>query len=246
MLKQQKVLFIPDIHCPYQDNVALKALYSFMDWWKPDTVIIMGDLVDFYSLSSFDKDPKRALQLQKELDQSVKVLKDIRNKAPKVDIHFIKGNHEQRLKKYLWSNSKELDGLKALQLEKLLEFDKFNIKYHDNGRMRFKGLMLKHGDIVRKYAGYSAKAEFEKNGLSGVSVHTHRLSTYRQTNEAGDYIWLEGGCLCKLNAEYLNGATPNWQQGFAIGYFKKNSKRYLLETIPIIKGKAMYGGKEFK
>jgi predicted phosphodiesterase len=245
LVKQKKVLFIPDVHCPFHDNVALEALYNFMNWWKPEKVIILGDLVDFYALSSFNKDPRRALQLQKELDSSVQVLKDIRDRAPKADIHFIKGNHEHRLKKYLWSNSKELDGLRALQMEKLLEFDRFNIKYHDNGRMKYKGLVFKHGNVVRKYSGYSAKAEFEKNGTSGVSGHTHRLSVYRHTNESAPYIWIESGCLCKLNAEYLNGETPNWQQGFSVGYFKQNSSRFLLETIPIIKGKAMYGGQEF-
>jgi UDP-2,3-diacylglucosamine pyrophosphatase LpxH len=95
LVKQTKVLFIPDIHCPYQDNVALEALYSFMKWWKPDKVIILGDLVDFYALSSFNKSPKRALQLQKELDQGVQVLKDIRDRAPKAEMHFLKGNKER-------------------------------------------------------------------------------------------------------------------------------------------------------
>ena len=36
-----------------------------------------------------------------------------------------------------------------------------------------------------------------------------------------------------------------FKSGFAIGYFKENSKRYLIETVPIIKAKAMYGGMEF-
>ena len=106
-------------------------------------------------------------------------------------------------------------------------------------------MLVKHGSVVRKFAGYTAKAEFEKNGCSGVSAHTHRLATYRQSNESGDYIWVESGCLCKLDAEYLNGETANWQQGFSIGYFKEGSNRYLLETVPIINNKAMYGGQEF-
>ena len=76
-----KTLFIPDMHCPYQDKIALKAMYSFMDWWKPEDIVLLGDLVDFYAISRFNKDPERALKLQEELDQAVKVLKEIRKHA---------------------------------------------------------------------------------------------------------------------------------------------------------------------
>ncbi len=245
LVKQKKVLFIPDIHCPYEDTIALEALYCFMNWWKPDTVIILGDLIDFYAISRFNKDPDRALKLQEELDSSVQVLKDIKDRAGNAKIYFIKGNHEARLKKYLWSNATELNSLKALRLENLLQFERFNIKYEDRGLLKYKHLIVKHGTLVRKFTCYTAKGEFEKNGKSGVSGHTHRLGSYRHTNEGGEYIWVESGCLCKLNPEYMEGETPNWMQGFTVGYFKEGSKRFLLETVPIIQGKAMYGGKEF-
>lgn len=244
-MKYNKVLFISDIHCPYQDPIALKAIYSFMDWFKPKEIFIMGDLVDFYAVSSFNKDPERALKLQHEIDEAIDILEEIRNHSLKSKITFIKGNHEIRLKKYLWSEAKELDSLRALKLENLLNFDKFNINYEDRGILRYKNIIVKHGSVVRKFSGYSAKGEFEKNGMSGISAHTHRLAQYRHTNELDSFIWTEAGCLCSLDAEYMEGETANWQQGFAIGYFKEKSDRFLIETIPIISGKAMYGGKEF-
>lgn len=245
MKKYRKVLFVSDIHCPYQDDQALNAMYNFMDWWIPDEVFILGDLVDFYAISRFSREPERALKLQEELDTAVEVLKDIRKHSGSVKITFIRGNHEDRLKKYLWTNAQELDCLRAIRLERLLEFDRFNITYNDKSQMKYRGVMIKHGNIVRKFAGYTAKAEFEKNGLSGVSGHSHRLSQYRHTNELDNYIWTEAGCLCKLDADYLDNSCANWQSGFAIGYFKENSKKYLIETIPIISGKALYAGKEF-
>jgi predicted phosphodiesterase len=241
----KRVLFISDIHCPYHDTKALRAMYEFMDWWKPGEVIVLGDLVDFYAVSRFSREPERVLKLQGELDESVEVLSDIRKHAPRVPMTFIKGNHEARLKRYLWSNAQELDCLRALKLESLLEFDKFKISYEDRGIMRFRNIMVKHGNIVRKFAGYTAKGEFEKNGMSGVSGHTHRLAQYRHTNELDSFIWTESGCLCLLNADYLEGQKPNWQVGFSIGYFKENSNKFLIETVPIISGKALYAGREF-
>ena len=216
-----------------------------MDWWKPDKVIILGDLVDFYAISDFSRDPERTLKLQNEIDEAISVLTDIRKHAKKVKISFLNGNHELRLRKYLWRHAKELNGLQALKLEELLKFGNFNINYSNKGIIRYKGILVKHGTTVRKWAGYSARGEFEKHGMSGISCHTHRLAKYHQTNEAGNFIWIESGCLCDFEHDYLNDEMPNWQTGFSIGYFKNNSKKFILETVPIIKGKALYGGKEF-
>ena len=245
MTKYKRVLFVSDIHCPYQDKSALRAMYNFMDWWKPQEVIILGDLVDFYAISKFSRDPERVLKLQEELDESVKILNQIREHAGKVSIYFLRGNHEDRLKKYLWSKAQELSGLRALRLEELLEFDRLKISYEDKNQIKCGGVMFKHGSIIRMFAGYTAKGEFEKNGMSGVSGHSHRLAQYRHTNEADSYIWTEAGCLCQLDANYMDGSKANWNQGFCVGYFKNNSKRFILETIPILNGRAFYCGKEY-
>ena len=245
MTKYKKVLFVSDIHCPYQDKSALKAMYHFMDWFKPDEVIILGDLVDFYAVSRFSRQPERVLKLQKELDESVGVLKEIRKHSGKVKITFLRGNHEDRLKRYLWSEAQELSGLRALRLEELLQFEKLKISYEDKNQIHYGSVIIKHGTLVRKFASYTAKGEFEKNGLSGVSGHTHRLAQYRHTNEADSYVWTESGCLCQLDADYMDGQKPNWNQGFSVGYFKENSKRFIIETIPIFDGRAFYCGKEY-
>lgn len=245
MTNYQKTVFISDIHAPYQDEIALHSLKEFIKWFKPDDLVFLGDVIDFYAVSSFVKDPERALKLQEEIDEAKHIIDDICKVSIRSKKFFIKGNHEGRLQKYLWSSAKELSGLRSLQLESLLDFKKHNISYIKDGKMFYKGIIVKHGNVVRKFAGYTAKAEFEKNGMSGVSAHSHRLSQYRHANESGDYVWVESGCLCKLDPEYLEGEVANWQQGFSIGYFKEHSKRFHLETVPIVRGKSMYGGREF-
>lgn len=244
-MNYEKCLLVPDIHAPFQDELAISALLSFSKWFKPDKVFILGDLVDFYAISSFTKDPERALKLQDEIDMAYQIIKQIRNANPKADITLLRGNHEHRLQKYLWSEAKELAGLRDLSIDSLLRLRSINIKYEENGRLVYRGIVIKHGDVVRKFACYSAKGEFEKTGMSGISCHTHRAGVYYHTNQSGSYAWLECGCLCRLDAEYLNGETPNWEQGFGVAYFSKNSPRYLLEFIPFVGGKAFYQGKEF-
>ncbi len=243
--KYKKVLFVPDIHAPFHDMKAIKALIAFSKWWKPDYIYFMGDVVDFYAISSFTKDPSRALELQWEIDEAKKVMKLICNSAPTAHKYFIRGNHEARLQKFLWTRAAELSQLRGLQLEILLDLHGLGITYYKQGRTKFRGTVLKHGDLVRKFTCYTAKGEFEATGVSGVSVHTHRLGLYSITTEAGDFTWMECGHLCDVEQEYLDGKVPNWQQGFGIGWYKQGSRRFDTQPIKIIKHKAMYGGYEF-
>ena len=243
--KHEKVLFVPDIHAPYQDNTAIRAMIAFGKEFKPDRIFLMGDVIDFYALSSFSKDPMRALKLQSEIDEAVSVLKIIRKEFPKARIDFVKGNHEHRLQRYLWNEAPELNSLRDLTVEAQLHLDDMNITYHEIGRTLYRGKVIKHGNIVRKFSAYTAKGELESVGISGVSGHTHRAGFHFHTNEGGKHFWFECGCLCKLKAEYMEGKTPNWQQGFGIGFFKLGSSKCNLHFVPIINGTALYGTNEY-
>jgi hypothetical protein len=243
--KYKRVLFVPDIHAPFEDGAAIKCLLAFAKWWKPDRVYILGDTVDFYQLSKFDKDPARLFTLQEDIDAGKKILAQISNACPNASKLFIPGNHEFRLQRYLWTRAAELAGLRELQLPKLLGLQEMGYEYLKFGRTTYRGMAIKHGDLVRKDAGYTAKGELENTGLSGVSVHTHRLAVHAKTNEAGSFLWMEAGCLCLLNPSYMMGKVPNWQQGFGIGFFKEGSKRFHMDRVPIINHKAMHGGYEF-
>ena len=183
--------------------------------------------------------------MQDELDEAKNLLQQFRNIHPIIPMILIRGNHEYRLQKYLWTKAPELSGLRDLTVESLLSLRHLNIMYEKSGRANHRGIIFKHGDVVRKFAGYSAKGEFEKTGLSGVSGHTHRAAIYYQNNASGDYAWMECGCMCRLDQEYMEGEVPNWMQGWGVGYFSKNSPRFFLDFIPFVGGKAFYYGKEF-
>lgn len=241
----QKVLFVPDIHAPFHDKKCLASLLLFIRFFKPKTIFIMGDLVDFYAISRFVRNPMRSLKLQEEIDSAHDILKQIRGASKEAKIIFIRGNHEYRLQKYLWSTAPELSGLRSLSVQDLLELKELNVEYIDSGRYNFKGLIVKHGSIVRKFSSYTAKAELERHGKSGVSGHTHRAGVNYYTNDGGYHVWFELGCMCKLNPEYMEGEVPNWQQGWGVGYFKNTAKRFQIEFIPFVDGTAFYQGKQF-
>mgnify|MGYP001549377796 CR=1 FL=1 len=228
---KNKFVVLSDIHFPYQDNKAIKAVYKFLEQHPVDTIILNGDILDFYDVSSFDKDPSRINSLQAEINLAQKFFKKLRDLSPNSRIVFVKGNHSERIERYLKKHP-ELYSLDALKLPNLLGLDKFNIEYKDKG-FKLGGLKIIHGDIVRKYSGYSARAEMEKHDSSGISSHTHRGSAYYYRTPERYLAWFESFCLCDLNPEYIN--EPNWQQGFLYGYVEKDS--FAVTPIPIVDGK---------
>lgn len=228
---KNKFVVLSDIHFPYQDDKAIKAVYKFLEQHPVDTIILNGDILDFYDVSSFDKDPARINSLQEEINLAQKFFKKLRDLSPNGRIIFVKGNHEQRIERYLKKHP-ELYSLDALKLPNLLGLDKFNIEYKDEG-FKLGSLKIIHGTIVRKYAGYTARAEMEKNDCSGVSGHTHRLCCYYYRTPERYLAWYESGCLCDLNPEYVE--CPSWTQGFLYGYIEKDS--FAVTPIPIVDGK---------
>jgi predicted phosphodiesterase len=236
---KQKIIQINDLHIPYHDKKTLNVFYKFLKKIKPDKIVIAGDLLDFYELSTFDKDPQRRFTIQDEIDQCYEVLKELKNYCS--EIHFIKGNHENRLKKFLWKNP-SLASIKVLELPKLLNLDSLDIKYHDFEYV-FRGFRFTHGTIVRQESGATAKAELLKYGSSMASGHTHRLAMYIKTDARGTVGAYEGGCMCDLNPEYIQG-VPNWQQGFLI--FNFDNDRFFCQVVPIIDHKFIYGDKKYE
>ena len=243
MRNYEKSLFISDIHAPYQDPMCMKIVEEFSLWFKPQKVFILGDLVDFYQLSKFDKNPMRMDHLQDDIDSARSELERIRSANSKAEIVLFEGNHESRLTKWLW-NHPEVASLRNLSIQELLTLSKYDIKwvghlevylYHD--------FALEHGSIVRKFSAYTARGMMERNGVSGISGHTHRMGTHYHTDLGGDYVWVENGCLCDRHPDYVK--NPDWQNAFSVGFFKKSNSRFTIDQVCIPDGKCVYAGREF-
>jgi hypothetical protein len=239
-----KVVCISDLHCPYEDKEVVRLEIEFCRHEQPD-IIIFHELHDFYALSKFDKDPERLNELQSEIDLVNSYMAQFRKACPKARMILLGSNHLARLKRFMWREAPALNNLRCLKLEQLLELKTHKIEYFENG-FTFKKVLFKHGDIVRKFSGYTAKGEFEREMVSGCSGHTHRLGVYYHTVRGGSYVWVEAGCGCRLDAEYLKGSVANWQQGFSVWGFSKTSEHFYATVVPIIHNKIYWGNKTYK
>jgi predicted phosphodiesterase len=206
---------LSDWHIPHHDPAAVAVALRIVTDVQPTDIVLAGDLLDAYTLSSFDKDPGRLASLQDELDAATSLLASLRALAPDSTITFVPGNHEQRLSRHL-KRHPELHGLHALTWPSLLSLDSLNIRAIPEDTVHtWHGMVVEHGTLIRRHSAYTSRAQIEQRGVSGISGHTHRLGTHYLTNMAGAHVWIENGCLARLDPEYVFG-TPNWQQGFSV------------------------------
>jgi len=240
--ERETIVSLNDFHIPYHDEKAINIALQFVKYLHPHK-IVLHELMDWYSLSRFDKDPNRKLDIKKNKDMAVGYLQKIRGMFPDIEIIMLQGNHDKRLVKYLRTKAEELNNLDELKIQSLLKLNELNIDYRID--YSFRNVLFKHGEVVRKYSGYTARAELDKEGVSGCSGHTHRLGAHFQTLRGGKYVWLETGCLCDpKQAEYIDG-TANWQQGVGGFIFKKGSKHFYPFIVPIVDYEIIWGNKTF-
>lgn len=249
----ERVMFLSDIHAPFHDKDAIQAILRFIPEFDPHRIVLNGDIQDFYSLSRFDRDYERHESLDEEIAIGNRIRSQIRHAAPNADIIETEGNHEARLEAYLRRNVDTLAPIlslpkvkEAMSMKSLFNHDLYDITgYGSEGFYLRENFRVKHGEFARQDAGMSAKAQMLRGFTSGVSGHSHRLSRFPFRADGGRlFEWFEGGCLCLLDAEYIRGGVPNWEQGFIIGQFSTGGSTNIVETVPIIQGKALWQGQE--
>ena len=174
------VMSMHDFHVPYQDDKAISVALKLAKHLRPK-ILILHEAMDFYTLSKYNKDPKRIISLQKDLDLTYKLLKRIRDTLPKSRIIMLESNHDRRLMKYKFSKSPELAYLRNLSFESLMSLGELDIEYKDS--YIYKNVLFKHGSIVRKDSSYTAKAELLREGMSGASGHCFSADTEILTRE---------------------------------------------------------------
>lgn len=232
---------LSDQHIPYQDKTIEQMTLSFIKEHRPSAIHLLGDILDFYQLSRFDKDPARATRVESDLEDAQLYFNRIRKVAPRTPIIYSLGNHEIRFRRFLHANAKELAGLDCLDFKKLLNLEHFNIKLVDEMHPYYVGkLLFTHGEVVRKWSGASARGNYEKFGGNVICGHVHRLGAFYHTTMEGSYGAWENGCLCTLKPEYM--IAPDWQNGWSV-VWKMANGYFHVDQICVDRYQYVYQGK---
>jgi len=209
-----KIAMVADTHAPFHDPYAVELACKLIQAFEPDELVHLADGVDFYAVSSFDRDPERINQLQQELDAAFEVNQQLSSAASTAECYYLEtGNHEARWLRYLHKHP-EINGLRALEFLNLLRLTESGWQLGGEEREYCAGrLTLRHGRRVSKHAGTSARyaLDDEMHQRSVIIGHSHRQGVIM---ERGPRLLVGGwevGCLCQLEPEYAR--HPNWQQG---------------------------------
>lgn len=230
-IKDGTIIIGSDIHFPYQDDRAVEAFRKYCYEKKPEVIILNGDLLDFYKLSRFSKDPSGKNPAE-EIEMCRSFLRALKSENPQAIIYYTIGNHETRLEKYVLDNAPQI----ACLIDNVFEI----IKTDEIGVIGCSSLLVnnaiifKHGTRLGNKSGLSAIKELEAHYLSGATGHTHRLARFSTRKSGKRFEWFETGCLCDLDPEYM--VNPDWEQGFVQIDFKKG-KLHKGQIIQIVDGK---------
>jgi predicted phosphodiesterase len=238
---ESRALVISDVHYPYHDQEALDAVLELGQKQKIDYLIFNGDIVDFYKVSDWRKDPER-MSFQDELFFAKDGIREIVKKFPGAQKIYIEGNHEYRAKAYIAGRAPEFAHLKSLSVPGLLELDRLGVNYVSNitrlnaGQRPYRlgKLYIAHGHEIRTGFGAVniARNYYMKTFVNLLVGHSHQNQEFIAKRLDGEYqgCWCQG-CLCNLSERY--SSVNNWSHGAAIvsfdadGYFSMNNFRVI-------------------
>jgi hypothetical protein len=240
----KRVLYIPDCHFPHVDNKAFRLMVHFATDFQPDEVVILGDFFDVACVSRFDNDPRKDHRfLSDELAYGISHLKEMDTLFPNANFIFLEGNHETRIKHYLFKNAPKLSD--QIDMKQILGVPE-RWKYFPYGRLgayRHGNWLAVHGTIYNKHVASSMVLKYGCNVIFG---HVHRMQESFYTRFDGTVLkamspgWLGD----ETEADYIKD-FPDWQKGFAVGYFKKDGKGFV-QNVSIVNGELIAEGRLYQ
>lgn len=216
----KKALVIPDCHIPYEDKRAYELMLAVAKDVDPDEIVILGDYADFYSLSSHGRDSAVTEQLQDEIFEVVKRLKQLNRLFPNAKKVYIEGNHEYRMARYINSRCPDLYGFVDTRI--VLELDLLGwefVPYCPNQKHPVLGskLIARHEPLAG--GKHVAQNSVEKAMHSLIFGHTHRIQEAQVVTIHGEnYRGISNGWLGDSTHPVMQYVKNHhqWALGFSV------------------------------
>jgi predicted phosphodiesterase len=247
---------IADLHIPYHTPEAIQAAVDYLvSNGHTDFLIILGDLLDCYALSTWDKDPEKR-DFRGEIIKAQEMLLYLQQHFKHITYKL--GNHEHRLERYLMQKAPELLNMNPMMRLQSMLRHKMPERNPDTGMweeqdgteiieplldiefveeyqlIRAGKLTFLHGhEMPRGLANpvNQARGAFLRTLASTVSAHGHRTSHHAEKDITGKHTssW-SLGCLCELSPRYM--PVNKWNHGFGTmtfdgDWFEVESKRII-------------------
>ncbi len=223
-------VFLSDVHMP--DNINLNPVMSYLKDFKPDLVILGGDIIDAKGMHGVDlmqasqidvRNYRRDIKLLQNLFQ------EILKVTPKSTFVYLEGNHEERYRRVTRKFPKAF--LDVFDIPR----DSFpvgvNAEWVPYGEYESSitvgDTVFIHGNI---WPDIHAKAyALRYTPMKVVYGHLHHYqayTTHRADPSTHPRYAVTAGCLASMNPEWKKGEAHQWVNGF-VSFISENGT-----TIP--------------
>ena len=247
----KRAIVTPDKHFPLADYRAIKVVCKAIEYVKPNIYIDLGDTGEWEMFSSHywkdrEKPPLEVLipMLDREVEkvnEGMDIIDASLDKAKCKQRHFIQGNHEVWLDKFVTKHPY----LPQYETKKALKLKERKYKYWEyisHKKLKIGKLNFTHGDYVPIHHAKKHLSSYKENIMYG---HTHDLQRFTDTGLGGTQSAWSMGCLKDMSSDknkWLRGNLHNWNHAFAIVDFFSNGD-FKVEVVEIIDGRTTVWGK---
>ena len=261
---------------PTHDEAYIRVVLGLIKAAQPADVVLHGDNADFPELSKYRLLPTFQRTTQATIDRCAQLAAELRAAAPNARIHWLAGNHEERLQHFIVDNARAAFGLRrgrrdegppekwpALSLPGLCWFDELGVEFYPgypaNRVVLSDNLHCLHGHFTGPTAAQKYLAESDVSVIVGHDHHTWLRATTRMTERGPRTKYAaSAGCGCRTDGAVpgtksgytLDGAPipthTDWQQGVAVVEYEPDGIAYLPELVPVYQGRAVWRGNVFE
>ena len=233
-----RLLILSDVHIPYHNVEAVTLAMQYGKDRNVNGIMLNGDILDFYGLSTFEKDPRKR-RFSEELEMGRQFLRVLRKEFDGIPIYFKLGNHEERYERYLRIKAPELLDVAEFRMDVLLRFGELGVELIDDKRItQFGKLNIMHGHEFGKSVFSPvnpARGLYMRGKENCIAGHNHQTSSHVEPSMNGHVVntW-STGCLCELHPAYM--PINKWNLGFAYAE-REPDNGFTVHNHTIIKGK---------
>lgn len=257
---------------PFHDDSAIAVAMQIARDLEPDTIVNLGDFLDFPMFGRYDQEPGFQVTTQATINVGHQHLAEQVEIADNVVL--FEGNHDLRLQKYIQKNAMAAFGLTranapdewpVLSVQNLMRLDELGVKYvggYPNGEYYLnERLRCEHGVKVAPRGKIAAKIVADEN-VSVITGHNHRVeSIYRTTSTrkgARVNVGMTLGCLCRTDGAVPSAKTGldafgnpvlgqmDWQQAVGVVEYVEGDGPFNITPVLIHNGTALFNGKLYE
>ena len=245
---------------PIHDPRALDLAVQICAEAQPDTIVMLGDLLDVAPWGKYDTGP----DLRQTSGPAIAIahywLAQLRAVCEDAEIVIVEGNHDARVRKAVAQNLPEASNLKAagddrsaLDIVRLLGLDELDIQWvgspYPKGWMLWDRIRCEHGSTVRAKGGQTVAAMAASAVVDTVCGHIHRREQAARVIKGrhGPKLVqsLSPGCLTRCDGAVPPGGDPDWHQGIGFCSWDPETDHVSMHSIPIIDGRIHWRGRVY-